>query len=209
MIISSRDVADSNVGLGLDVMNEVLLNSQPQRAPANSNRPFTGGPKPNALIITCSDCNLDLPLSRLFQHERVFVLRTPGNEVPEHVRFDGEFTEALEEAVAWWKVPRIFVCGHSDCSEIGREFRETQSHSEPRPTGESTYQSMVRRRSVAQRLTERAKHRTLEQLPALRSYPFVANAIQETELQVGAMFYLHESGLLLIADEAREVFRLL
>lgn len=189
-------------------MNEVLLDLQRDAKPLSSKRPFTGGPKPNALIITCSDCNLDLPLSQMFQNERVFILRTPGNSVPEYIRFDMEFTEALEEAVAWWKVPRIVVCGHSDCGEIGREFRDMQPHSESHPTGESTYQSMVRRMSLAQRLTERAKHRTLEQLSALRSYPFIANAIQETELQVVAMFYLHESGLLLIADEAREEYRL-
>lgn len=190
-------------------MNDFVLNSQRVAAPAASDRPFTGGPKPSALIITCSDCSLDLPLSRLFQKEPVFVLRTPGNEVPEYFHNDEAFTEALEEAVDWWKVPRIAVCGHSDCGAIGREFREIRSHSEQHLAGESSYQSMVRRRSLVQQLTERAKFCTLEQLPALRTYPCVANAILDAELQVFAMFYLHESGLFLMADEMQDEFHLL
>jgi carbonic anhydrase len=187
-------------------MNELFIpaKTQPYRTEEipRSTRPFTGGPKPEALIIACSDCTLDETLSRHFQDEPVFLLRTFGNEVPEFIDARDELIEALEEAVSWWRVPRIIVCGHSGCRAMVESPYKRPPSSAPSFGTLTDSQSLFDRVAQANQILARAKSHTVEQLAALRTYPFIENGVAEHDLQFSAMFYLHESGLFLRYDEA-------
>jgi carbonic anhydrase len=133
----------------------------------------------------------------------VFLLRTSGNEVPEFIHARDELIEALEEAVVWWRVPQIIVCGHSGC----RAMNEPSPGRAENSTHPATwYQAMVQRVGESNRLLGKAKRHTRDQLMALGTYPFIENAIHEQNLKLLALFYLHESGLFLQYDEAQEEY---
>jgi carbonic anhydrase len=189
-------------------MNEVLVTCDVAHQESQALRPFTGGPKPKALIITCSDGSLDLPLTQQFQHQSVFVLRTVGYEVSQHIHGSDAFVEALEEAVCWWQVPRIIVCGHSDCCADRRLRKESLKISANEGGDHSTFETMVQRRAAAQLANRRAMYHIVEQLSVLRSYSSIAERLQDNRIELSAAFYLHESGLFLQFDERRGEFQL-
>ena len=185
-------------------MNELFvpagIHSRSEEKIQSRKRPFTGGPRPSALIITCSDCTLDGPLSHYFEQQPVFLLRTFGNNVAEFLHAPDELIEALEEAVCWWKVPSIIVCGHSECSAMQRPL--------PSAEGDLTgFQAMLRRVGHANQVNEAARRHAREQLSALRSYPFIENALHEGQLELSTLFYIHMSGLFLCYDETRREYR--
>lgn len=182
-------------------MNEIIIESTEATLLQQRSRPFTGGPKPESLIITCSDCTLDRPLSRRFQHQPVFVLRTSGNEVPLYSDAGDEFSEALEEAVCWWQVPNIVVCGHSECRTDLSDLPEPtgmESRGDRRP---SAIQSMLQRRSVVEHAVQNAMLRVGQQVTKLHSYPYIEERLYDERLVLSAAFYLHESGLFLTGKQ--------
>lgn len=190
-------------------MNEIFIPAEihPQRAGAQRKfRPFTGGPRPDGLILTCSDCTLDEPLARFFEEQPVFILRTFGNEVAEFIHAHEELIEALEEAVCWWQVPQIIVCGHSGCRGIPGGSTKTGDAAVKSSDPKDRFQSMLQRIGDANQNLEAAKQQTIAQLGALRSYPFIENAIHEQDLELSALFYLHPSSLFLHYDESQGGF---
>jgi carbonic anhydrase len=114
-----------------------------------------------------------------------------------------ELFESLEEAVVWWRVLQIIVCGHSSCGAM----KEHSPGRADRSTHPATwYQAMVQRMGESNRLLGKAKRHTRDQLMALGRYPFIENAIHEQNLKLLALFYLHGSGLFLQDEETQEVF---
>jgi carbonic anhydrase len=79
---------------------------------------LASGQSPDALVITCSDSRVDPTL--LFQAEpgQLFELRNAGNIVPPYGEFVGGVTATIEFAVVALAVPRIIICGHSECGAM-------------------------------------------------------------------------------------------
>jgi carbonic anhydrase len=168
-------------------------------------------PRPQALIVTCSDGTLDATPIRRWEREPILMYRTAGNEVPDRDRADDDWLAVLDAAVNGYGVRDVIVCGHSGCRHMRAEraSRRTDRLARCGVDGRGGMAKFRRRMAEAAAVTELAKSRALRQLDALRTYPVIEDRLAEGALRLSAMVYLHESDVLLCYDELIDEFRAL
>ncbi|MFP5520254.1 MAG: carbonic anhydrase [Bdellovibrionia bacterium] len=177
------------------------------------------GQRPKTLVISCSDSRVDPAILFNLSPGEVFVVRNVANLVPpceNHTSFHG-VSAAIEFAVVNLQVESIIILGHRQCGGI-RSLFQPQNVRE----GGFVQQWM----SIAKEAKERSIKlvgdddfeklcRTCEQesiqtsIQNLKSFPFVAEAINSNKLQIFGVYFDIEEGQLWSIDEATNSFQLL
>lgn len=172
------------------------------------------GQAPKVMVIACSDSRVDP--SRVFDAApgQMFVLRNIANLVPPYAAISGQSSvaAALEYAVTGIHVEHILIFGHGRCGGIAAALAGdfdnpvagTHVHAWMEiigPTRDTVKAACAMSPDLdAQRALEQASVRV--GLDNLRTYPFVARAIEDGQLQLhGAIFDIGEGLLRTLDDE--------
>ncbi|MEM0982867.1 MAG: carbonic anhydrase [Planctomycetota bacterium] len=97
--------------------NEFKHKSYPALAPKFAE--LAEGQHPAALMITCADSRIDTALITNTEPGELFVVRNAGNIVPPAGAGNTGEAASIEYAVRALRIPRIVVCGHSNCGAMG------------------------------------------------------------------------------------------
>jgi carbonic anhydrase len=177
------------------------------------------GQTPKTLLIGCSDSRVDPAIITSASPGELFIVRNVANLVPPYEKGGGVHgvSAAIEFAVVNLKVENIIVLGHRQCGGI----RALMLNQTANPDG-------FLDRWV--RIAEEAKNRVLKNFPDedeeslckngelesikvslqnLRTFPFVAQAIQERGLAVMGIYFDLELGILMEFDQELGHFRTL
>jgi carbonic anhydrase len=186
------------VTIALEKLEGYLKNDFPQRK--DHYKTLENGQSPATLFITCSD-------SRLVPNETVkskagelFVIRNAGNLIPACTETSATNESlTLEYAVSVLKVKEIIVCGHVKCGAMGgilgldtlKGFKEihrqleTCSHQFDRAWLNELRESKDQDHALKILIDENVK----QQMRNIRSYPFVASALEKGELEMQGWVY--------------------
>lgn len=157
------------------------------------------GQFPTALFIGCSDSRVVPEQFLGAKPGDFFMLRNIANTVPPYWQTEIGFVSVLEFAVLDLEIPRIIVCGHTDCGgilaldkelDVGRRpalsrwldlarpaQREVDGFGTPARTAE-------RHRAIVER-------NVVTQLRNLESYPFIRERLENEKLSLhGWVYYL-------------------
>ncbi len=176
----------------------------------------TGGATPKTLIIGCSDSRVDPAIITSAHPGELFVVRNVANLVPPYETAAGfhGVSSAIEFAVINLNVENIIVLGHRQCGGIRALMLDQAA-----PNGfvqqwmriAQDAKDRVLKRYPGAGQEELCKHGELESimnsLNNLRTFPFVAAAIQSRGLALMGIYFDLESGQLLECDEDLKVFK--
>ena len=170
------------------------------------------GQSPDALVITCSDSRVDLPLLTQAQPGQLFELRNAGNLVPRYGGPIGGVTATIEFAVVALGVPNIIICGHSGCGAMAGLLNPDQLRGMPLVAEWLKHAAVVREslQAAGQLDAPDALERAVEanvivQLDHLRSHPSVADKLNAGRLKLHGWVYHIASGEVTAYDaEPRE-----
>ncbi len=174
----------------------------------------SGGQRPAALFITCSDSRVVPALITEAAPGELFELRTAGNIVPVHdpKKVSGE-AATIEYAVTVLQVQNVIVCGHSHCGAVGalvraddlsatpavrRWLADTEPHDDARNAAEeddgAAISSAVQRHVVAQ-------------MGRLRLHPSVAERLEDRRLALHGWFYAIDTGVVSVYRPQADAFQ--
>ncbi len=177
------------------------------------------GQQPKTLFVTCSDSRIVPELLTQTEPGELFVLRNTGNLVPSwsEAAQSGE-AATIEYAVQVLKVEEIVICGHSHCGAMLALLN---------PESVATLPAVKQWLSHAQQtlkevadlpidgegidphedlLTTATKCNVIVQLANLRSYPAVAEAEAQGQLDIHGWYYRFETGETFELDGAARQF---
>jgi len=166
------------------------------------------GQSPDALVITCSDSRVDPTL--LFQAEpgQLFELRNAGNIVPPYGEFVGGVTATIEFAVVALEIPRIIICGHSECGAMSGLLAPETMKDMPNVKKWLKHAAPVREAMANEgalggpgALSKAIEANIIVQLDHLRTHPCVAEAVAAGELSLHGWVYDIVSGGVQSYDE--------
>jgi carbonic anhydrase len=175
------------------------------------------GQDPKTLIIGCSDSRVDPALISSASPGELFIVRNVANLVPPYETSAGfhGVSAAIEFAVVNLKVENIIVLGHRQCGGI----RALMLNQATEPNG--FVQQWVR---IGQTAKERVMHKhageddeslcrhgelesIVNSLENLRTFPFVASAIEARGLSLMGIYFDLELGHLLAYDDEQKTFQ--
>jgi carbonic anhydrase len=161
---------------------------------------------PPTLFITCSDARLTPLEIAGVQPGDLFVTRNVANLVPPYGSGQPGMGAIVEYAVRHLHVPRIVVCGHTDCDGIKALDAPPDWHDEPHLARWLDYARPARTKVAAGGLPPEAQHlatvreNVLLQLENLRSYDPVREAERAGEVELQGWVYRLESGTVEVYD---------
>ncbi|WP_328501208.1 carbonic anhydrase [Streptomyces sp. NBC_00457] len=169
------------------------------------------GQSPEVLFITCSDSRVVPALITGARPGQLFELRTAGNIVPPYAS-EHPTSEAatIEYAVEVLGVRDIVVCGHSHCGAVGAlvrgddldavpAVRDWLAAATPRPQGAAGDPTVA----------EGVQSHALAQLLRLRSYPCIAQKLEQGQLALHAWYYEVHTGAVLAHSPQTDTFKAL
>ncbi|WP_328354577.1 carbonic anhydrase [Streptomyces sp. NBC_00445] len=169
------------------------------------------GQSPEVLFITCSDSRVVPALITGARPGQLFELRTAGNIVPPYAS-EHPTSEAatIEYAVEVLGVRDIVVCGHSHCGAVGAlvrgddldavpAVRDWLAAATPRPQGTAGDPTVA----------EGVQSHALAQLLRLRSYPCIAQKLEQGQLALHAWYYEVHTGAVLAHSPQTDTFKAL
>ena len=155
------------------------------------------GQQPQALFICCSDSRVVPARITGARPGHLFELRTAGNIVPAYRPDAGcGVAGTVEFAVMVLNVPDIIVCGHTHCGAVQGIARPQTVHGMP------LLRQWLARAAPPERVVqgpdaghdELARRHLLTQLGHLRTYPCVAERLDDGRLRLHAWFYAIDTG---------------
>jgi len=175
------------------------------------------GQDPLALFITCADSRVVPHLITQTGFGEIFILRNPGNFVPQYSEFEGGVSAGVEYAMLALKVPLIIVCGHTDCGAMKALLHPEHTHGLPRVQQWLRHASEVQHRILRDHAgaTEEGKLRllteynVLEQIENLKSHPSVHSRVISGDVQVHGWVYDIGDGAISAADPANGRFEII
>lgn len=184
----------------------------------SNERLATIGQTPKTLLIGCSDSRVDPAIMTGASPGELFVVRNVANLVPpcepSAVGFHGT-SSALEFAVVNLKVENIIILGHRQCGGIRALMNgiTTDEHSFigqwMKIAGEVP--TLVNRENP--NLEKEQQYRIAEMealkisLKNIQTFPFVQQAIENRQMNVIAVYYDLEQGLLWEFDSPTQLFK--
>jgi carbonic anhydrase len=177
----------------------------------------TDGQGPKTLIIGCSDSRVDPAMITSAEPGELFIVRNVASLVPPFEE-GGEFhgtSAAIEFAVVNLCVHNVIVLGHRQCGGIRALMLNQASH----PKGfveqwvriAQDAKDRVLQRHLGEDDDILCRHGELEaiitSLNNLRTFPFVADAIEKRGLSLMGIYFDLELGQLLGYDEDTKAFR--
>jgi carbonic anhydrase len=175
----------------------------------------TAGQQPETLFITCSDSRVVPNLITSAAPGELFIVRNVGNVVPPYDPANaGATTAALEYAVSVLKVANVIVCGHTQCGAMTALLDPDTARELPFVSRWLRHTARLRDLIATRythldgdaRLTAAAEENVLVQLEHLRSYPFIAKALEERRLQMNGWVFKIATGQVFDFDPEREEF---
>ena len=175
------------------------------------------GQSPSTLVIACSDSRVDPAIVMDSKPGDLFVIRNVANLVPPYEVGGGYHgvSAALEYAVRILKVEHVIVLGHQHCGGI-----KTLLSGLPATQPSEFIQSWVN-------IAQSAKQRVLKAMPQasaeeqtcacekasilvslenLRTFPWVAQAVEQGKLKLHGWYFDIENGILSAHDPALASF---
>lgn len=158
----------------------------------------SGGQRPQALFVTCSDSRLDPHLFTDSAPGRLFVLRNAGNIVSP---WTGERPSAcaatVEFAVEGLGVPEIIVCGHLGCGAMAARFASTPPEGLPEV---ARFVAAWAPASDCDDIDELVRANVRYQLGHLRTHPAVARAEAEGRTRLSGWVFDFVTGALEVLE---------
>ncbi|MEO5802534.1 MAG: carbonic anhydrase [Verrucomicrobiota bacterium] len=180
------------------------------------------GQNPHTLFITCSDSRVLAELITQSQPGDLFVVKNIGNIVPPAtvVGSTNSTAAAIEFAVQTLGVSDIVVCGHSQCGAMTALLDETSSKTDSphlrkwleiaapvRTLVENNYSHL--KKDPEARAIAAAEENVLFAVENLRTYPVVAQKLEDGALRLHAWFFAIRTAELFAYDpEAKQFERL-
>lgn len=148
------------------------------------------GQSPHTIFITCSDSRIDPCLITQSKPGDLFVIRNAGNIVP---RWQGKTSGEIASvafALKVLKVPRLIVCGHSDCGAMKAAMNPSQSDDVSITDWLSNCEELTERAKREHICLETAaKQNVLQQIQHLKEYPAVKERFDAGELHIEGWYY--------------------
>jgi carbonic anhydrase len=179
------------------------------------------GQNPHTLFITCSDSRVLAELITQSQPGDLFVVKNIGNIVPPSnvVGSTNSTAAAIEFAVQSLDVSDIVVCGHSQCGAMTALLDQKPRPNSPhlnqwleiaapvRTLIENNYSSL--KKNSEEQITAAGEENVLFAVENLRTYPGVAQKLENGSLRLHAWFFKISSAELFAYDpEAKQFERL-
>lgn len=165
-------------------------------------RHLASGQQPDTLYVGCSDSRVVPHLLSTAEPGDLFVVRNVGNMIPrssEQGVSIGDRSEAavLEYAILHLKVSDIVVCGHSSCGAMSALCDGINGEANPNLAewlqhGKPALDATLFPSSVGEGRTRRdatSQRNVLQQLRHVRTYPFVADAIEAGRLRLHGWWF--------------------
>lgn len=142
------------------------------------------GQAPHTLFIGCSDSRVVAESLTGSRPGDLFVVRVVANIVPPYGSGQHGIQAAVEFALENLNVPRIVICGHTECGGV-RAIDTADFEAPPGLAAWLAYARPARDRIESRRLTGLERRRALVeenvrlQLEHLRTYPAVTRAVED------------------------------
>ncbi|MET0794162.1 MAG: carbonic anhydrase [Polyangiaceae bacterium] len=156
----------------------------------------TAGQQPETLFITCSDSRVDPNLITNSAPGELFIVRNVGNVVPNR-DLPGGTAAAIQYAVEVLNVENVIVCGHTQCgalkaildpesvAHLDYVSRWVKSTVDVKKLIDEKYEHLT----GEERLNAAIQENVLAQIEHLRQYPFVADRMDASKLQVSGWVF--------------------
>ncbi len=155
---------------------------------------------PDVLFITCADSRVDPALVTQSKPGELFIVRNIGNIIPRYdaLKDKNSVAAAIEFAVLGLKVSDVIVCGHSNCGAMQALYKKNDEMDKmphlrdwlnlAKPVKDAVLESFPDSPQEAlQEITE--KENVLAQIENLETYPFIAQALNESTLYLHGWYY--------------------
>jgi carbonic anhydrase len=176
------------------------------------------GQTPHTLVVACCDSRAAPETIFDCGPGELFVVRNVANMIPPYEP-DGQYhatSAALEYAVQVLKIRNIVVMGHGRCGGIQAALDPSAEPLSPgdfigkwmglvRPAAEQIQSNEFMTQAERQTALERVSIRN--SLANLRSFPFVQNAREDTELSIHGAWFDISTGELWIMDDKGDFIR--
>ena len=163
------------------------------------------GQSPQALFIGCADSRLTPEQMLGLQPGDHFMHRNIANIIPPYIQTEIGIASILEYAVMALEIPRIILCGHTDCGGIHGLDSQIDLARQPalsrwinlaRPAQQAVDSKIGRSLTPQERHLAIVERNVLLQLEHLRSYPYVREAQAANRLTLhGWVYDLHQQRL--------------
>jgi carbonic anhydrase len=172
---------------------------------------------PQTLFITCSDSRIVPHLITQAEPGDLFIVRNAGNFIPPFSSGVTGEGATIEYAVRVLKVRDIVICGHSGCGAIQALLAPQTAEGLSLVPGWLRYASRTAeimatqyaKSSEQERLNIAIQENVLVQLENLRTYPFIAEGLEDGSLGIHAWVYKISSGEVFQYHYGEEQFLLL
>lgn len=161
---------------------------------------LAAGQSPEVLWICCSDSRIDPHLITQSKPGTLFVVRNPGNIVPDPESQSGE-AAAIEYAIEALGVREVVVCGHSGCGAV-QAARDPESAAHL-PAMQRWAAQIPAAEPDHHELHQHVEQNALHQLERLRAFPCVRAGVAAGTLKLSAWVYDIGSGSISHHDGAR------
>lgn len=160
------------------------------------------GQSPPVLWIGCSDSRIQTGHITGTQAGTLFMHRNIGNMAPAN---DWSLATVLEYGIKHLKVKHIVICGHSDCGAIKALDKVLEDVYVPNwlnnaIEAKKRVDARIKKPSTPGEQKERSRMIEQEnvrlQIEHLRTYPVVAAAEKDKNIQIHGMYYDLETGVL-------------
>lgn len=178
----------------------------------------TAGQSPKTLIIGCSDSRVDPAMISGASPGEIFVVRNVANLVPPYESALSGFhgvSAAIEFAVVNLKVENIVILGHRQCGGIRAlitgESKKANSFvgrwMEIAADARERVMSRAHDMDLETQCKEGEKEGIVTSLQNLKTFPFVAEALEKGQLTLFGIYFDLEQGQLLEFDPAENSFK--
>ncbi len=162
------------------------------------------GQSPKTLVISCSDSRVDPSILLGTSPGEIFVIRNVANLVPD---FDCDMSHchgtsaAIEYAVKHLKVENIIILGHSHCGGI-RTLVEEHNHQHNfidrwlEIADTPKVQNICKNHSIDEACQLCEKESILTSIENIKTFPFVAEALQNNRLKIHGWYFDLQRGRL-------------
>ena len=162
---------------------------------------------PDVLFFTCSDSRVDPNLITQSKPGELFIVKSVGNIVPpnETMRKKTCTAAAIEFAIMKLKVTDVVVCGHSDCGALKalwsdeKELSDMPNLKDWVSTASEVKDAVMQHShdpSYKARIEMTEKKYIIQQLDNLKTYPLIAEAVDEEKLRLHGWYYDIATGVI-------------
>lgn len=162
--------------------------------------------KPNTFFICCCD-NRIMPYS-ITNAARglnpptqgdLFILRNIGNLIPPHQAPESSVAAAIEYAIGHLQIPKIIVCGHSDCGGMKAILAGTTNK-----TSLDRWLTHAAQPKETSSPDELSKTNVLAQVENLSTHPAIAQALTKNSLSIQACWFDLDTDTVYFYDEQKK-----